>query len=36
MIRINEYIYNLCETGDLIKCGKVIMGVDGEFIEWYE
>lgn len=35
MIRQGNYIYFYCETGDWIRCGKIINGIDGEYIEWY-
>ncbi len=36
-IRIGNYIYNrICEySNEWIKCGKVVVGIDGEYIEWY-
>lgn len=34
MIRIGNYIYNE-GIGGWIVCGKVKMGIDGEYIEWY-
>jgi len=35
MYRIGNYIYNWCPTGEYLCCGKVRMGIDGEYIEWY-
>jgi hypothetical protein len=35
MIRIKHEIYKLCETGEWLLCGKVVLGIDGEFIEWF-
>jgi len=34
MIREGNYIYNWCETGEWIVCGKVKVGLDGDYIQW--
>jgi len=36
MYRIENYIYKLAPTGDLLCCGKVVVGIDGEYIKWYK
>lgn len=33
-IRIGNEIYRMCEIGDFLLCGKVYLGIDGEFIKW--
>ena len=35
MYRIGNYIYNYCPTGDIIRCGEIHIGIDGEYIIWY-
>lgn len=35
MIRIGKHLYNWCMTGDLIICGEIRQGIDGEYIIWY-
>jgi hypothetical protein len=35
MIQIGNYIYELCITGDWVRCGKIINGVDTDYIEWF-
>lgn len=35
MYRIGDYLYKLCPTGHYLCCGKVIIGIDGEYIQWY-
>ena len=36
MIRIGNYIYKWCETGQYLCCGKVCQGIDGEFIQYFK
>jgi len=36
MIQIGNKIYNLCETGDWLICGKIKSGIDGFYIQWYQ
>ena len=36
MIRIENKIYQYDETGEWLLCGEVVMGIDGEYIEWFE
>ena len=36
MKRIGNYIYRFSETSEWVCCGKIIMGVDGEFIQYFE
>lgn len=37
MIRIGNYIYTPESNYSMswIVCGEVIMGIDGEYIQWY-
>lgn len=34
MIRVGNKIYWFAETNEWIQCGRVKMGIDGEYIEW--
>jgi hypothetical protein len=36
-IRIGRYIYYIADNaiGMITKCGEVVMGIDGEYIQWY-
>lgn len=36
MIRVNDKMFLICETGDWLFCGIVHMGVDGEYVEWLD
>jgi len=35
MYRIGNHMYKWCITGEYLCCGKVYMGIDGEYIKWY-
>lgn len=35
MFIVGKYIYHYCITGDMIRCGEVVLGIDGYYIEWY-
>lgn len=35
MVRVGNYIYEQAPTGDWVKTGKVIDGIDGEYIQYY-
>lgn len=36
MFIVGHYVYYYCETGELICCGEVVMGIDGYYVEYYE
>ena len=33
---VGNKVYKWCETGDWLLAGKIIHGIDGDYIEWYE
>lgn len=35
MILRGNYLYEYCETGELIKVGKIIEGLECDYIRWY-
>jgi hypothetical protein len=35
MIQVGRYIYEQPPTGDWLKIGKVIYGIDSDWIQWY-
>ena len=34
-VRIGDNIFYLCETGEWLHCGRVSVGIDGEYIVWF-
>ena len=36
MVRIGNYLYEECVTGDILCVGKIQSGIDGEYIVWYD
>jgi hypothetical protein len=34
-VRIGDTIFYLCETGEWLQCGRVKVGIDGEYVEWF-
>lgn len=35
MIQIGRYIYEQAPTGDWVKVGRVVNGIDAYYIQWY-
>jgi len=35
MIQIGRYIYEQAPTGDWLKVGRIVSGLDTDYIEWY-
>lgn len=36
MIRSGDILYRFCGYTGWIRCGQVYMGVDGEYVVWFE
>lgn len=32
---IDDYVYKLAETGEWLRCGIIIHGVDCDYIKWF-
>jgi hypothetical protein len=35
MIEIGNFIYELAPTGEWLKVGKVVTGIDYDYVTWY-
>ena len=35
MKQIGKYVYKQAPTGDWLKVGKIVNGIDTDYIEWY-
>jgi len=35
MVRIQNILYEYAETGEWLPVGEYVMGMDGEYIQWY-
>lgn len=35
MVRVGNNIYEWCQTGEWLLCGRVKIGIDGEYIIWF-
>lgn len=35
MIRTGIYLYKQASTGDWLRVGEIIDGIDAKYIEWY-
>ena len=35
MKQIGKYVYKQAPTGDWLKVGKIVNGIDVDYVEWY-